>query len=42
MKPGPKTEYDKISRNSDSDVTNAICENISFFLILPKFEAVLW
>ena len=42
MKPGPKTKYDKISRNSDSDVTNANFEDIFFFLILRKFEAVLW
>ena len=31
MKPGPKTKYDKISRYSDSDVTNANCEDIFFF-----------
>ena len=33
MKPGPKTKYDKISRNSDSDVTNANCEDINSMYI---------
>ena len=38
MKPGPKTKYDKISRYSDSDVTNANCEDIFFFWLYGNLK----